>query len=157
MEQTLKNTIIAVAVGVVISVLLSVGITSLMGSSAFGTIAPVSQTETLLKWFVPGLYVGNAQQLVIDKSGNVTTTGSLYAAGGVVGFTTTSNPSVTTLKVSGAATVGSVVNAGAVSNAGISTNATTSVTKLCVYNGSQWTVISFSGVTPSYATSTTCL
>ncbi len=156
MEQTLKNTIIAVAVGVVISVLLSVGITSLMGSSAFGTIAPVSQTETLLKWFVPGLYAGNAQQLVVDASGNVTTTGTIYATGGVTGFTASANPSITTLTVSGASTMHAIA-ATTLAPSGISTMATTSVTALCVWNGTTWTKQTFSGVTPSYATSTTCL
>jgi hypothetical protein len=40
---------------------------------------------------------------------------------------------------------------------GISTQATTSVRSLCVYNGTEFTKITFSGATPSYATSTTCL
>lgn len=42
---------------------------------------------------------------------------------------------------------------------GISTLATTSVTSLCVFNGTQFTKISFSAgsATPAYATSTTCL
>ena len=57
-----------------------------------------------------------------------------------------------------------ISNAGVVSGAsatftGISTLATTSVTRLCVYNGTQFTKISFAAgsTTPAYATSTTCL
>ena len=54
----------------------------------------------------------------------------------------------TTLTVTGASTL-----------TGISTQATTSVTSLCVYNGTQFTKISFAAgsTTPAYATSTTCL
>lgn len=41
---------------------------------------------------------------------------------------------------------------------GISSMATTSVLgSFCVWNGTEWTKITFSGATPSYATSTTCL
>jgi len=53
--------------------------------------------------------------------------------------------------------VGAVSAKSTLSVAGISTMATTSVTALCVYNGTNWVKITFSGATPSYATSTTCL
>lgn len=54
----------------------------------------------------------------------------------------------TTLTLTGASTL-----------SGISTQATTSVTSLCVYNGTEFTKISFAAgsITPAYATSTTCI
>jgi len=73
-----------------------------------------------------------------------------------------------TLGVTGTSTLG-ITNTGAFTGTtglfsstfgvtGISTMATTSVTSFCVKNAEGiWTKITFSGVTPSYATSTSCL
>lgn len=57
-------------------------------------------------------------------------------------------------------TLSGALTASTVSLSGIATLATTSVTSLCVYNGSNYTKVSFgsnSTSTASFATSSTCL
>lgn len=61
------------------------------------------------------------------------------------------------LGLSGTLSVTGAVSGAAATFTGISTLATTSVKSLCVYNGTEFTKITFSGATPAYATSTTCL
>jgi hypothetical protein len=61
------------------------------------------------------------------------------------------------LELSGTLSATGAVSGAAATFTGISTLATTSVTSLCVYNGTEFTKITFSGATPAYATSTTCL
>ena len=62
-------------------------------------------------------------------------------------------------KLGGTTNYDSLGLSGTLSVSGITTMATSSVTSLCVYNGTQFTKVSFAAgsTTPAYATSTTCL
>jgi hypothetical protein len=82
--------------------------------------------------FAAGLKAGTTGQFVISSAGAVTSSGAL-SAGAISGTTGTFT--------------------------GIATLATTSVRSLCVFNGTEFTKISFAAgsTTPAYATSTTCL
>jgi hypothetical protein len=100
----------------------------------------------LVAVFLIGMAVGGngSQSLEVGASGTrfpngISADKTSPVVGGVRG---------TTLTITGASTL-----------SGISTQATTSVTSLCVYNGTQFTKISFAAgsTTPAYATSTTCL
>ena len=105
----------------------------------------------------------NLSSLNVDNNANVR--GDLTVDGtatfsGVA--TNTPNPSITTLAVSGASALHAVtattIAGTTFAPTGISTMATTSVTAICVKeSGGNWVKVTFSGVTPSYATSTTCL
>lgn len=78
---------------------------------------------------------------------------NLTLSGTATGLSTSS---LATLSVSGASAL-HAITATTLAPTGIATMATTSATALCVWNGTNWVKITFSGVTPAYATSTTCL
>jgi hypothetical protein len=107
--------------------------------------------------FVYGITAGLTDQLAIDSAGNITTTGTA-----TFGTTTTTG---TNMILSGVLAASSTISSDAgisgttATFTGIATLATSSVTSLCVYNGTNFTKISFASgsTTPAYATSTTCL
>ena len=102
--------------------------------------------------FVNGLKAGTSNQLTVDASGNLVTSGTVTPAS-ISGWVTST---LSSLNVSGASVL-HAVSATTLAPSGISTMATTSMTKMCIWNGTNWVNVTFSGVTPSYATSTTCL
>jgi len=95
----------------------------------------------------------------ITNSGTLTQTGSAVFSGSVTGITTSSltTQTVTNLTATNATST-NLVNT-TLTNSGIATMATTSVKGFCVYNGTEFTKISFSAgsTTPAYTTSTSCL
>lgn len=116
--------------------------------------------------FTNGFNAGYNNQFAVDKSGNLTTSGTATFSGAVSGIATSS---LSTLTVSGVMTVGAtstlknliLINGTATTTEAIGSSAIgANKGKLCLWNGANYTIMSYpanSTTTMTVATSTTCL
>lgn len=134
-------------VGIVLGVVLLSGIAGYLGGQ-INKIKPLGGTSYDVQNFN-----GN-----VNSNGTFTANGAAVFNGAVSGITTSSltTQTVTNLTATNATST-KLVNT-TFTNSGIATMATTSVRSFCVYNGTEFTKISFSAgsTTPAYATSTSC-
>ncbi len=96
--------------------------------------------------FTSGFNAGLNNQFAVSSLGALTSSGAITTTGAVsTGALTTKNVTA----VNGTATTTLAIGSSAIS---------TKVGKACLWNGTQYTILSFAAgsVTPAYATSTTC-
>lgn len=133
MNNTIKTILISLAVAIAAALVV-------VGLSGSGTKLG-AQVQNDLFYFTGGIKVGNTSQFSVSNAGVITTSGAITTTGALTTASQTLvNGSATTTEAIGSSAIG------------------TNKGKICLWNGTQYSIISFAAgsTTTSVATSTSC-